>query len=46
VVESPEHRVNGLVPFVKVTDVERSIGFYHHLGFAVTSVFKYRDRLS
>jgi hypothetical protein len=46
VLEPPEHRVNGLIPFVKVTDVERSVGFYHHLGFVVTSVFKYRDRLS
>jgi len=46
VAESPEHRVNRLVPFVKVSDVERSVGFYHHLGFTVESVFKYRDRLS
>jgi ketosteroid isomerase-like protein len=44
--EPPEHRVNRLVPFVKVTDVERSVSFYSHLGFAVQSVFKYRDRLS
>jgi catechol 2,3-dioxygenase-like lactoylglutathione lyase family enzyme len=46
VAEPPEQRVNGLVPFVKVTDVERSVGFYSHLGFTVQSVFKYRDRLS
>jgi ketosteroid isomerase-like protein len=46
VVEPPEQRVNRLVPFVKVTDVERSVGFYHHLGFTVQSVFKYRDRIS
>lgn len=46
VVEPPEHRVNRLVPFVRVTDVERSVAFYHHLGFTTTSVFKYRDRLS
>jgi catechol 2,3-dioxygenase-like lactoylglutathione lyase family enzyme len=44
--EPPEHRVNRLVPFVKVTDVERSVGFYNHLGFTVQSEFKYRDRLS
>ncbi len=37
-----QQRVNRLVPFVKVTDVERSFAFYHHLG----SVFKYRDRMS
>jgi hypothetical protein len=29
-----------------VTDVERSVGFYHHLGFTVESVFRYRDRMS
>lgn len=29
-----------------MTNVERSVGFYHHLGFTVQSVFKYRDRLS
>ena len=40
----PEHRVHGLVPFVHVEDVERSIAFYHHLGFTVTSVYKYRER--
>lgn len=46
VVEPPQQRVNRLVPFVKVTDVERSVGFYHHLGFTEQSVFKYRDRMS
>ncbi|HEX4837145.1 MAG TPA: VOC family protein [Solirubrobacteraceae bacterium] len=46
VAEPPKQRVNRLVPFVKVTDVERSVGFYHHLGFTVQSVFKYRDRMS
>lgn len=46
VVEHPMQGVNRLVPFVKVTDVERSVGFYHHLGFTVESVFKYRDRMS
>lgn len=39
---SPEHRVTGLIPFVHVDDVQRSIDFYHHLGFALASVYKYR----
>ena len=38
----PEQRVNGLIPFVHVRDVGRSIDFYYHLGFIVTSVYKYR----
>jgi hypothetical protein len=38
----PEHRVNGLIPFVHVEDVERSIAFYYHLGFIVASDYKYR----
>ncbi len=38
--------VNRLVPFVRVKDVERSVAFYHHLGFTVENVFKYRDRMS
>jgi catechol 2,3-dioxygenase-like lactoylglutathione lyase family enzyme len=38
----PEHRVTGLIPFVHVDDVERSIAFYQHLGFVVTSIYKYR----
>jgi catechol 2,3-dioxygenase-like lactoylglutathione lyase family enzyme len=38
----PEQRVNRLVPFVHVEDVERSIAFYYHLGFVVVSVYKYR----
>ena len=38
----PEQRVSGLIPFVHVEDVERSIAFYYHLGFTVTSVYKYR----
>lgn len=46
IAEPPQHRVNRLVPFVKVTDVERSVGFYRHFGFAVQGVFKYRDRMS
>jgi len=44
VTSPPEHRVNGLIPFVHVEDVERSIAFYHHLGFVVASVYKYRGR--
>ena|ERR1700756_4982880 len=44
VVSPPEQRVNGLVPFVHVEDVERSIAFYYHLGFIVESVYKYRGR--
>ncbi len=40
----PEQRVSGLVPFVHVEDVERSIDFYHHLGFTLESVYKYRGR--
>jgi catechol 2,3-dioxygenase-like lactoylglutathione lyase family enzyme len=44
VVSPPEQRVNGLVPFVHVEDVERSIAFYYHLGFIVESIYKYRGR--
>jgi ketosteroid isomerase-like protein len=40
----PAHRVSRLVPFVHVDDVERSIAFYHHLGFTVESLYKYRER--
>jgi catechol 2,3-dioxygenase-like lactoylglutathione lyase family enzyme len=40
----PEQRVSRLVPFVHVEDVERTIAFYQHLGFVVTSVYKYRER--
>jgi catechol 2,3-dioxygenase-like lactoylglutathione lyase family enzyme len=39
----PEHRVTGLIPFVHVDDVERSIAFYQHFGFVVKSVYKYRE---
>jgi uncharacterized glyoxalase superfamily protein PhnB len=38
----PEQRVSGLIPFVHVRDVGRSIAFYHHLGFTVTSIYTYR----
>jgi catechol 2,3-dioxygenase-like lactoylglutathione lyase family enzyme len=44
VTAAPEHRVNRLVPFVHVDDVERSTAFYRHLGFIVTSVYKYHGR--
>jgi len=44
VVSQPEQRVNGLIPFVHVEDVERSIAFYYYLGFTVASVYKYRGR--
>jgi uncharacterized glyoxalase superfamily protein PhnB len=40
----PEERVTGLIPFVHVEDVERSIAFYYHLGFSVTSLYKYKGR--
>jgi len=38
----PEQRVNDLIPFVHVEDVERSIAFYYSLGFIVESIYKYR----
>lgn len=38
------HRVSQLIPFVHVEHVERSIAFYHHLGFIVESIYKYRGR--
>jgi uncharacterized glyoxalase superfamily protein PhnB len=38
----PEQRIRGLIPFVHVEDVARSIAFYYHLGFIVASVYKYR----
>jgi catechol 2,3-dioxygenase-like lactoylglutathione lyase family enzyme len=44
VVPPPQHRVSGLIPFVHVRNVERSIDFYHHLGFVVASVYKYRGQ--
>jgi len=39
-----EQRVSYLVPFVHVEEVERSIAFYHLLGFTVASVYKYKGR--
>jgi catechol 2,3-dioxygenase-like lactoylglutathione lyase family enzyme len=44
--EWSEQRVNRLVPFVRVVDVERSVDFYRHLGFRVQDVAKYKERLS
>jgi catechol 2,3-dioxygenase-like lactoylglutathione lyase family enzyme len=44
--EPSEQRVNRLVPFVRVVEVERSVDFYRHLGFAVQDVAKYKERLS
>jgi hypothetical protein len=38
----PEHRASGLIPFVHVEDVQRSIDFYHHLGLTLDSVYKYK----
>jgi catechol 2,3-dioxygenase-like lactoylglutathione lyase family enzyme len=32
-------KTQGLVPMVSVTDVERSIAFYEHLGFEVGNTF-------
>ena len=32
--------INGLVPFVHVRSVERSIAFYETLGFAVNDTFE------
>ena len=43
-VPPPEHRVSGLIPFVHVADVQRSIDFYHHLGFVVASIYRYRGQ--
>ena len=40
----PEQRVSGPVPFVHVGNVQRSIDFYHHLGFVVASVYRYRGQ--
>jgi len=44
--EQPGQRVNRLVPFVRVVDVERSVDFYRHLGFTVQDVARYKERLS
>ncbi|HKV67043.1 MAG TPA: hypothetical protein VJN72_03065, partial [Gaiellales bacterium] len=44
VVPPPQHRVRGLIPFVHVANVQRSIDFYHRLGFVMASVYKYRGQ--
>jgi catechol 2,3-dioxygenase-like lactoylglutathione lyase family enzyme len=41
-----DQRINRLVPFVRVVDVEDSVAFYRHLGFGLQEEAKYRDRLS
>lgn len=41
----PAQRVRDLIPFVNVADVARSIDFYRHLGFVVTSEFSPGDEL-
>jgi catechol 2,3-dioxygenase-like lactoylglutathione lyase family enzyme/ketosteroid isomerase-like protein len=46
VAEPPAQRVSGLIPFVAVTDMRRSIAFYHHLGFTAKSIYEWRGRLS
>ena len=40
-----ERRVSNLIPFVNVADVVRSIDFYRHLGFVVTSEFAPGDEV-
>ena len=44
--EAPVARVSRLIPFVRVVDVEASVAFYTHLGFAVADTATYKDRLS
>jgi ketosteroid isomerase-like protein len=46
VTSPPPQRVSRLTPFVHVTDVERSIAWYGHLGFVVTEVFTPAGRLN
>lgn len=38
-------RVQNLIPFVHVTDVERSIAFYELLGFEVKDTYEHRGGL-
>ena len=42
----PATRVSGLVPFVHVADVERSVAFYRLLGFEVQDTYEPAGRLS
>lgn len=37
--EPSPQRVSSLIPFVNVADVARSVAFYRHLGFVVTSEY-------
>ena len=46
VTSPPAQRVSRLIPFVHVTDVERSVAWYRHLGFVVTEVFTPAGRLN
>lgn len=41
----PDQRVQNLIPFVNVADVQRSIDFYRHLGFVVGSEYAPRDEV-
>ena len=41
----PPAPVDNLIPFVKVTDVDRSVAFYELLGFAVTDTYSPGERL-
>ena len=43
--QPPNQRVRNLIPFVNVADVARSIDFYRHLGFVVTSEFAPADEV-
>jgi catechol 2,3-dioxygenase-like lactoylglutathione lyase family enzyme/ketosteroid isomerase-like protein len=46
VTSPPPLRFSRLIPFVHVTDVERSIAWYRHLGFVVTEIFTPGGRLN
>ena len=38
-------RVTGLIPFVQVRDVDRSVAFYELLGFEVTDTYVHEGKL-
>ena len=38
-------RVNNLIPFVQVADLERSMAFYELLGFQVTDTYRHEGEL-
>lgn len=42
---TPPQRVSRLIPFVRVTDVERSVAFYRRLGFLPKSIYTPGGRL-